>query len=138
MPYQANIGRARRIATKEVMHGDPAVELGTPGTAAKSTQSQPGVPNAANAEVARTILEDEGFVIFHAGIVSVRTDLLPAGAEEGDPLYITEADNSLADAAEALTAGVLEAGFVKFGRVEGEDASSADHTLVNLDLRDTF
>lgn len=140
MSHVADIG-VRRIATKEVIHGDPTVELGTPGIAKRSAQADPAVPSGANATVAQTIPVDEGFVILHAGIRPVPTDLLPGGAVVGDPLYITEADNTLVDAAAALDVnGVIADGFVRFGRLEAdEDPSAPDtHSLVNLDLRDTF
>lgn len=140
MPYEGPGQRTDRVLTRApVQHGDPVVEDGIPGRAAKSTQGLGGVPNAANAAAAREIAVGETFVLQHGGIGSIRADLLPAGAAEGDALYIDEDDNTLADAAEALTGGLVEAGYRKFGLlVDMIDESSEDHVLVNFDLRDTF
>jgi len=55
----------------------------------------------------------------------------------GDPVYITLADNSLADAAEALTSGLVEAAYSKFGRITAIDEDT-ERATVNLNLRDTL
>lgn len=131
--------RVVRVFTKETLHGDPAVEQHAAGIAKKTLQMPGGVPTAANALANQTILEDEEAAIFIDGILPVREDLLPGGAAVGDALYITIADNVLVLAGVALTGGVLEAAFDKFGRVESlDDPSSADHALVNLGARDSF
>lgn len=140
MPDGARPGRrVFRVATKEVLHGDPAVEAHAAGIAKKAEQSAGGVPNAANATVVRTIHVGDDCVIFLDGILPVRDALLPGGAAVGDPLWIRIADNVLVNAAEALTGGVMEAAYDKFGRVESlDDPSSAVCSLVNLGARDSF
>jgi hypothetical protein len=124
-------------ATKEARHKSPAVELFHPGIALKSENPDPMVPNAANAALAETIAVGEEMVIALTGVWPVAIDDLPGGAVVGDPLYITRADNVLVNAATALTGGVIEAPYVKFGRISAIDAT-LDEALVNLNLRDTF
>lgn len=124
-------------ATKEVRHKDPAVENFHPGIALKSAQPEPMAVNTANAEAAQQIPVGEEMVIAMTGAWPVDVDLLPAGAAVGDPLWITIADNALADDAEALTGGITEAGYVKFGRISSID-TLLGRALVNLNLRSTF
>lgn len=137
MPAEQPGARLSVIATKATEHGAPAVEIGHPGVAAKSKGASPMYPSVANAALAQDIAIGEEFVLMLGGAHEIDEDLLPAGAAAGDPLYITLADNALADAAEALTAGLVEAGYVKFGRISEID-TSAGLALVNLNLRDTF
>lgn len=125
------------VATKAAVHKDPAVEKGHPGIALKSDNPDPMVPSAANAILAKAIDVGDEFVIAMSGAWPVRTALLPVGFAVGDPLWIERADNSLANAAEALTAGLMEAAYVKFGVISAIDTVAAE-ALVNLNLRDTF
>lgn len=129
MPIEGPGSRYSVVATKATVHGAPAVENAHPGIAAKSSQVEPMVASAANALLAQNIAIGEEMVIMLAGAHEVAVADLPAGAAAGDPLWITEADNSLADAAGA--------GLVKFGRISSIDVALG-RALVNLNLRDTF
>lgn len=130
MPDEAPGRRVTRVATKEVKHGDPAVELGAPGIAFKAQEGIPVLPSFAAAVAAKKIKVGEEFVIGIAGRHSVRTELLPGGAKAGDPLFIKLSDNSLVAAAGG--------GIVKFGVLEHEPDATMDRASVNFDLRDTF
>lgn len=137
MPTEQPGARISLIATKATSHGAPAVEKNHPGVAAKSGQASPAYPSEANALLAKNIAIGEEFVIMLAGAHHVDVDLLPDGAVVGDPVYITVADNALADAAEAITAGLVESAYRKFGRISEIDTASG-LALVNLNLRDTL
>lgn len=117
------------IATKAVRHKRPAIELHHPGVALKSAQPAPMVPTVANAALAEGIVVGEEFVIALTGVWPIEVSLLPGAAVAGDPLWIVEADNTLANAAAA--------GRIKFGRISAIDTVLA-LALVNLNLRDTF
>lgn len=130
MPAEAPGRRVVRTATKEVRHGDPSVEGGAPGIAFKTTEPTPVLPSFASAEAAKEIAVGEEFVIGVAGRHAVRTELLPVGAELGDPIYIETANNKLVSAPGG--------GIVKFGVLEQEPDSTMDWAMVNFDLRDTF
>lgn len=143
MPAEAPGSRESLIATKQVAHGDPAVEQGVPGIAAKSTQALPAYPSVANALAAQQIIVNEEFVMMTAGKHPVRKALLPAGAVAGadltrSALYIQHADNALVLAAVALAAGVLRAGYSKFGLLIFVDPATNGLADVNLNLRSTF
>lgn len=137
MPSEGPGARYDVPFTKATAHGAPAVENRHPGIAAKSEQAAPAAVSVANAAAAQQIAIGEEAVIMLKGVHDVAVDLLPAGAAEGDPLWITVADNSLADDAEALTGGITEAGYVKFGLISEID-DTTDIAQVNLDLKDTF
>jgi hypothetical protein len=137
MPAEGPGSRYSVVATKATVHGRPVVENKHPGIAAKSAQAAPAAVSVANATAAQAIAIGEEMVIMLAGLHDVAVSLLPGSAAVGDPLWITIADNVLANAATALTGGVTEAAYVKFGVI-----SSIDTTLgisqVNLNLRDTL
>lgn len=137
MPLEGPGARFDVIATKATSHGAPATELGHPGIAAKSAQIAPGVPSVASAAAAVLIAIGEDFVIMLTGVHEVATSLLPGGTVAGSKLYIKESDNTLALAATALTTGLLNAGFLKFGVVDSID-SGHGRAQVNLNLRGTF
>lgn len=137
MPIEGPGSRYSVVASKATRHGAPVVENFHPGIAAKSSQVEPMVASAANALLAQNIAIGEEMVIMLAGIHEVAVADLPAGAVVGAPLWITTADNGLADAAEALTGGLTEAGYVKFGRISSIDVALG-RAMVNLNLRDTF
>lgn len=137
MPYEQPGQRYSAIATKATAHGRPAVEKRHPGIAAKSAQAAPAAVSVANATAAQAIAIGEEFVIMLAGSHEVAVADLPGGAAEGDPLWIEVADNSLANAAEAQTAGLTEAAYVKFGVIDSID-TAAGRALVNLNLKDTI
>ncbi len=130
MPAEAPGRRVNRTATKEVRHGDPSVEKHAPGIAFKAKQEGPFPPTYANAQTAKKVAIGEEFVIGVAGRHPVRTVLIPAGAEEGTPLYITEATNALSTESGA--------GKLKFGVVEEPADSTMEWTWVNFDLRDSY
>lgn len=137
MPYEGPGERYSVVATKATEHGAPAVENRHPGIAAKSAQAAPAAVSVANALAAQQIAIGEEFVIMMTGVHEVAVADLPAGAAVGDALWIEIADNSLANAAEAQTAGLTEAAYVPFGRISSIDAT-AGRALVNLNLRDTI
>jgi hypothetical protein len=137
MPLEAPGKRYEATATKATTHGAPATELNHPGIAAKSAQIAPMVPSVANAAIAQQIAINEGFIIMLAGKHEVASGLLPGGTVAGSQLFIRASDNALVLAATALTGGVLNAGFQKFGVVDSIDTTRA-RALVNLDLRSTF
>lgn len=95
MPYEGPGSRYSTIATKATRHGDPAVEKGHPGIAAKSTQIAPAAVSQANADAAVNIAIGEEFVIMTQGLHEVLVASLAAGAEEGDEVYIRDTDNVL-------------------------------------------
>lgn len=137
MPLEQPGARYAATATKACNHGDPVVELNHPGIAAKSAQVAPMAPSVANAAIAQQIAINEQFVIMEKGTHEVAVAKLPGGAVAGSQLFIKTADNTLALAATAEAAGVLNAGFLKFGVIDSIDASHG-RALVNLDLRSTF
>lgn len=113
MPAEGPGTRFSTPATKATTHGAPVVELGHPGIAAKSSQVEPMAATAANALLAVEIEVGEEMVIMLAGLHPVAADLLPAGADEGDPLWIDTSDNTLlsltdvAEVANSLVTGVV-------------------------------
>jgi hypothetical protein len=137
MPLESPGSRFSVIATKATTHGAPATELGHPGVAAKSDQAAPMAVSLANAAIAQQIGIGEEFVIMLAGGHEVATSLLPVGAVAGSKLYIKESDNSLVLAATALSSGVLQAGYLRFGVIDSID-STHGRAAVNLNLRSTF
>lgn len=137
MPLEGAGVRRSQLATKATAHGLPVVEQNFCGIAAKSTQAAPAAVSVANATAAQQIAIGEEFVIMLSGLHEVAVASLPAGAAVGDPLYVQESDNSLADAAEALTDGILEAGYSKLGLIDSID-TTAGRALVNLNQRSAF
>lgn len=137
MPLEGPGQRFSATATKATTHGAPAVELNHAGIAAKSDNPPPMAPSVANATLAQQIAFGEEFVIMMSGAHEVASSLLPAGAAAGDPLYIKAADNTLHLAADALTSGVLNAGFVKFGLLDEIDTTHG-RAQVNLSERSSF
>lgn len=144
MPAEAPGSRESVIATKATTHGKAVVEYGIPGQAAKSTQALPAYPSVANALAAQQIGVGEEFVIMTAGRHTFDAALTPlpgaavAGADlTRSALYIRHSDNSLVLAATALAAGVLQAGFSKFGLLIFVDTVFNRYD-VNLNLRSTF
>lgn len=137
MPLESPGRRFAVTATKATTHGAPAVELGHAGIAAKSAQIPPLVPSVANAVIAQAIAIGEEFVLMMDGVHEVAVSALPGGAAAGNPLYIKAADNTLALAATALTAGVLNAGFWKFGLLDEID-TGLGRAQVNLTQRSAF
>lgn len=137
MPLEGPGRRFDAIATKATTHGAPAVELNHAGVAAKSTQIPAMAPSLANAAIAQQIAIGEDFVIMMDGVHEVVTGSLPGGAATGNALYIKVADNSLHLAADALTAGVLNAGFVKYGLIDSID-TTLGRAQVNLTQRSSF
>jgi hypothetical protein len=135
MPYEEGGTRKSVIATKATAHGRPVVERKRfAGIAAKSAAAAPAAVSVANATAAQQIAIGEEFVIMLAGLHEVATSILPAGAVEGDRLYVQLDDNSLADAAEALTAGILEPEYSPLGILDEVDATLG-RAKVNLNLK---
>jgi hypothetical protein len=137
MPLESPGARYEATATKATSHGAPAVELNHAGVAAKSAQAAPAAPSVAAAAAAQQIAISEAFIIMLKGRHEVASSLLPGGAVAGSPLYIRASDNALVLAATALTGGVLNAGFLRFGVIDSIDTTRG-RALVNLDLRSSF
>jgi hypothetical protein len=137
MPMEGPGRRYDATATKATAHNQPVVELNHPGIAAKSTQIAPAAPSVANAIAAQQIAIGEDFVIMLDGDHTFASSFLPSGAAAGSQLYIKASDNSLHLAVDAVTSGVLNAGFLKFGVVDYIDTTNAV-VSVNLNLRSTF
>lgn len=137
MPAERSGQRQSLIFTKQVTHGDPCEEKNHTGIAAKSLQAQPAYPSVANALAAQEIMVGEEGVVMMEGTHPVSTDLLPGGAAVGNAVYITKADNALVLEATALTAGVLEAAYAKFGLISEID-TDLDIAQINLSRRDQF
>lgn len=138
MPGTGPGSRYSAVATKQVNHGMPAIELGHAGIAAKSEQVAPMAPSVANAAIADQIAVGETFVVMMEGLHSyVPSSVLPGGAAAGNALYIKASDNSLVLAATALSGGVLQAGYSKFGLLD-EIETTPGTCQINLSRRDTF
>jgi hypothetical protein len=137
MPLTKPGQRYEAVATKNTSHGKPATELGHAGIAAKSAQIAPMVPSVANAALAVAIPIGEPFIVMLDGSHEVAVSDLPGGAVAGSKIYIRESDNALVLAATAVTSGVLNAGFLKFGVVDSID-STLGRALVNLTQRSSF
>lgn len=137
MPIEGPGRRYDVVATKATSHGKPVVELNHAGIAAKSAQIAAMAPSVANAALAVQIAIGEDFVIMLDGDHEVAVADLPGGAAAGDRLWIKASDNTLALAATALTAGVLNAGYSKFGLIDSID-TALGHASVNLTQRSSF
>lgn len=137
MPLEGPGQRFSCTATKATAHGKCAVELGHAGVAAKSAQIAPAAPSVANAAAAVAIGIGEEFVIMMNGLHEVAVADLPGGAAAGNPVYIRASDNAIVLAATALSSGVLQAGFWKFGLIDSID-TVLGRALVNLNRRDSF
>ncbi len=137
MPSEGPGARFSCVATKASVHGNPVVELGHAGIVAKSAQAAPAAVSVANATAAQQIGIGEEQVVMMEGLHTFGSALLPGGAAAGNPLYIRASDNALVLAATALTAGVLNAGFWKFGLISEIDTVLA-RVSVNLSRRDSF
>lgn len=137
MPSEGPGRRYDVVATKATTHGAPVIELNHAGIAAKSSQAAPMAPSVANAVIAQQIAIGEDFVIMLEGDHDVAVAALPGGAAAGDRLFIKASDNTLALAATALTAGVLNAGYAKFGLIDDID-TVLGRAHVNLTQRSSF
>ncbi len=137
MPYEGLAVRHTAIATKAVNHGNPCIENGFPGVAFKTTQLNAYV--APNSTAAQQIGIGEGFVIQIGGVHEVAAARFAGAALPalGAAVYITLADNVLVLAATAVTAGLVEAEYSKFGRVDRIDATRGV-AYINAEARDTF
>lgn len=137
MPQEGPGRRYDATATKATSHNSPVVELNHPGVAAKSEQIAPAAPSVANAAAAVQIGVGEDFVIMLDGEHTFASTFLPGGAVVGSQLYIKAADNTLHLAADALSGGVLQAGFLKYGVVDFIDTTNS-LVSVNLNLKGSF
>lgn len=139
MPARQPGSTFHTAATKEVVHGNPCVELQHAGIAHKSTQAVPAVPNVANATAARNILIGEQMVIHMDGMHEFPSALLPGGAKVGDRLFIKHSNNALvAVAAGAAVDKIVEEGtHTKFGVLDEIDTVGA-RAHVNLTQRSSF
>lgn len=137
MPYEGLAVRHTAVATKATVHGAPCIEEGFPGVAFKNTQLdayvKPGTTPATQ------IASSESFVIQVGGMHEIAAAKFPGAAlpARGTAIYITLADNVLVFAATAVTAGLVTAGYSKYGRVDSVDTVRGV-ALVNAEARDTF
>lgn len=149
MPSEGPGRRHSVVFTKQTVHGDPAVENCVAGVAAKSTQAIPAAVSVANATAAQQIAVGEEAVIMCGGLHEVANAKLPgsvvtvaelaAGSSTlaKAALYIQHSNNALVLAATALSSGLLQAGFSKFGLIVERD-DVLGRTTVNLNLRSAF
>lgn len=129
--------RSDKAGNPELRHNDPVIENNLAGVAAKSRPGAAGAVTAANAAANQVIADGETFVVMLDGNHTLDDSHLPAGAVEGSRLYIEAATDALVLEATALTGGVLEAGYAKFGVVTDIDAT-LDRFDVNLNERASF
>lgn len=137
MPSEGPGARFSCVATKASVHGNPVVEVGHAGIGAKSGQPAPAAVSVANATAAQAIAIGDDMVVMMEGLHTFASSFLPGGAAVGNPVYIRASDNALVLAATALTAGVLNAGFWKFGLISEIDTALA-RVSINLSRRDSF
>lgn len=141
MPAERPGRREERIRSNKagvtLHNGDPVIEGNLAGVAAKSRGGAPGAVNMANAAANQVIAVGELFVVMLDGTHTLDESHLPAGAVDGDRLYIRASDDALVLAATALTGGVLNAGFAKYGVITDIDAA-LDRFDVNLNERASF
>lgn len=137
MPSEGPGSRYSCVATKASAHGAPIVEKNHAGIAAKSGQALPAYPTAANALAAQQIGIGDDVVIMLTGLHDVAISALPGGAAEGDAVYIKKSDNTLANAAAALSSGLLQATYAKLGLISAIDVS-VGRASVNLNMRSAF
>lgn len=134
MPYEGNSARHSAVATKAVTHGDPSVENGFPGIAAKTLQLDRFV-RPSSVEATRVAV-GESFEIQLPGIHEVRGALIPGGiaaAPVGTAIWIINETNGLQLSGTPATGQTV----TKFGRVT-EVVAARDLVRVNADARDTF
>jgi len=130
------------IFTKITDHGAPCVENGFPGVAEKVAQLGSYV-DPASAAARQIAVGEEGEIVYRGEVEVARAGNLAAADVSADDavsaVYIRVADNVLGLAAQALAAGALNAGWVKFGRISERDASRNPQVLrVSLDARNTI
>lgn len=115
------------VATKQVTHGDPTVEDHMAGIAYKQQEKSWTLGSAGRDVIAVA----ESFAIAHKGQWFVRAALITTPAK-GDPLFITEVDNTLSK--------TTAAGKVPFGRIvslAGDNRGTpTGYVVVDLDARD--
>lgn len=131
MPYEGLGVRHTATATKVTVHGAACIENGFEGIAFKVAQLSRFVDPSSAA--ATQIAIGEKFEIQVGGIHEVPRSGNLATADVGlaavSDIYIKESDNTLGLAAQGLTAGVLTAGWKKFGKVTARDTSRTPQVL---------
>lgn len=116
-------------ATKIVNHGDPTSEDHVAGIAIKQQEQSWTLGIANRAQVG----SGEAFAIVHKGQVLVRAALITTPAK-GDPLFITEADNTIT---KTTAAGKLPLGRIM--SLAGDNRGTpTGFVVVDLDARDSI
>ena len=138
MPHEQPGGVHEAVATKVVLHGDPSVEDGFAGTAAKTAEPSRYTDPATDGR--RSIALTEAFEIMLSGIHSIRQALFPGGTmpDVGDRVYITSAANAVVLSDEAsvhasLTTALAGANndLIFTAREEGAVGNDIDTTYVD-------
>lgn len=95
MPYEQPGSVHEAVATKQVVHGDPCVEDGFAGTAAKTAEPSRWTNPTAGGR--RTVIVTEAFEVMLTGIHPIRQALFPGAAlpAVGDKIYIRDVDNAV-------------------------------------------
>lgn len=131
MPYARPGIISYHVATKQVTHGNPAVEDNMAGIAIKQ-QEQSWTLGIANRQ---NIAIGEAFAIIHKGVCQIAASLL-AGATKGAAVYIVPTTNAL-----TLT-GPQSGTAIAFGRVAslaGDNRGTPTGFLrIDMDQRDTI
>lgn len=127
MPYLRPGVVSYHVATKQVTHGNPTTEDHIAGVAVKQ-QEQSWTLGIANRNI---ILVGEALAIIHKGQTQIPASLVTTPAK-GDPLFITEADNTLTK--------TTAAGKLPFGRITevagGNRGVPTGFIRVDMDARD--
>jgi hypothetical protein len=132
MPYNAEPGDVAYVTfSKACTHGDLVTEQGFVGVAVKQeTPSQDTPRNQRNA-----IAVSEAGLLLISKVAEVPASAPIAAPAKGLMVYIKAADNTIHLAADALTGGVLNAGFLIVGRVcslPGERGTPSNIVRINL------
>lgn len=129
MPYLRPGVVSYHVATKQVVHGNPTTEDHVAGTAVKQQEKSwtLGTANRDRVEIG------EPFAILHKGEAQIPASLVSAPAK-GDPIFITEADNTLTK--------TTAAGKLPFGRIisiAGDNRGTPTGFIrIDMDARDSI
>lgn len=129
MPYEGLGLRHTAECTKECVHGQIVEEDGFVGSAFKVDQPDRFV----RPEDATTIAVGTDLEIQLGGVHEADRDGNLAAADVSDDVYIDSDDNTLGLAAQGLTGSVLNAGWLKVGKVTEVDLV-LDKVLINANV----
>lgn len=132
MPYNAEPGEVAYVTfSKACVHGALVTEQGFVGVAVKQETPSQDTPRSQRANIAIS----EAGVLLIDKVAEVPASAPIAAPAKGLLVYIKAADNTLHLAVDALTGGVLNAGFLVVGRVAslpGERGTPSNIVRINL------